>query len=45
MEYNKIIWEVTGVHNKFQKLCTIDESHKIRWEKLFEKYILFGASS
>ena len=29
-EYNKIIWEVSGVHSKFKKLIEIDEDLSIR---------------
>ena len=44
-EKNKIIWEISGVHNKFKKLIIFDEDdddykkndYKLRWEKLFEK--------
>lgn len=43
-EKNKIIWEISGVHNKFKKLISDDyddeeeqNNYKLRWEKLFEK--------
>ena len=35
-EYNKIIWETSGVHSKFKKLVEVNESLSVRWEKLFE---------
>ena len=39
IEKNKIIWELTGVYNKFKKLIDInEESYKQRWEKLFETF-------
>ena len=44
-EKNKIIWEILGVQNKFQKLIKSGDNfneeectdYKIRWEKLLEK--------
>jgi len=36
IEYNKIVWEVTGVHARFVRLFTLDDTLKERWEKLFE---------
>ena len=41
-EKNKIIWEFTGISNKFKKLINMNESenehYKIRWEKLLETF-------
>jgi phage/plasmid-associated DNA primase len=34
-EYNKTIWEVTGVHSNFQRF-KFNDAIKLRWEKLFE---------
>lgn len=38
LEKNKIIWEITGVYNKFKKLINDYDDYKIRWEKLFETF-------
>jgi hypothetical protein len=35
-EYQKIFWEVSGVHSKFKKLIDLDEDLSVRWEKVFE---------
>ena len=37
-EKNKMIWEISGVENKFNKLIKMTDEYKIRWEKLFETF-------
>ena len=37
-EKNKIIWEISGVENKFKKLIKSSETQQLRWEKLLETF-------
>ena len=38
LEKNKIIWELSGVQNKFNKLVNITDENKLRWEKILETF-------
>ena len=41
IEKEKIIWEFSGVQNKFNKLIH-NNDYKIRWEKLLETFCIFS---
>jgi len=37
-EKNKMIWEISGVENKFKKLINMSEEYKSRWDVMIETF-------